>query len=142
MSDQWLSLENVAGAQATSEAADHPVAGPLSSPPRGEWRAATPGEQLVEVLFGSPQRVRRIRVVFEETDIARTQEFTLAYSRAGQPAPHEVVRQQFTFSPDGATVETETYELDADNVVAVQLRIKPDISGGPALASLKELRLA
>jgi hypothetical protein len=52
------------------------------------------------------------------------------------------VRQQYNFSPAGATRESEDYEVALDGVTALELVITPDVSGGPARASLEWLRLA
>jgi hypothetical protein len=52
------------------------------------------------------------------------------------------VRQQYNFSPPETAREIEEYDVDLDAVTALELRIVPDISGGSALASLAQLRLA
>jgi hypothetical protein len=52
------------------------------------------------------------------------------------------VRQQYNFSRPGATSECEDYLVDLDGVTALELSIVPDIGGGPARASLNQLRLA
>jgi hypothetical protein len=52
------------------------------------------------------------------------------------------VRQQYNFSPPGTVSEAEEYCVDLDGVRALELRIIPDVSGGDARASLKQLRLA
>jgi len=52
------------------------------------------------------------------------------------------VRQQYNFSPPATTSECEDYPVDLDGVTTIELSIVPDISGGPARASLAQLRLA
>ena len=54
----------------------------------------------------------------------------------------EVLRQQFNFSPNGATEEVEEYALQLEEVSAIQLRIVPSINGQPAVARVTELRVA
>jgi hypothetical protein len=54
----------------------------------------------------------------------------------------EVLRQQFNFSPNGATKEVEEYALQLEEVSAIQLRIVPSIDGQPAVARVTELRVA
>ena len=54
----------------------------------------------------------------------------------------EIVRQQWNFSPEGATQEIEDYDVGLTSVTALELRITPDINGGNAIAALRELRLA
>lgn len=53
---------------------------------------------------------------------------------------HDIVRQQYNFNPPGA--EVEEYDVNLDGVKALELKINPDITGGPAIASLAELRVA
>lgn len=59
----------------------------------------------------------------------------------GRPA-REAVRQQWTFSPGGATEEVEDYRLDLWGVAVLELTVTPDVSGGDARASLAEMRVA
>jgi hypothetical protein len=66
----------------------------------------------------------------------------LRWSAGGGRSFREVVRQQYNFSPAGATREAEDYEVALDGVTALELVITPDVSGGPARASLERLRLA
>nr|AYC79884.1 carbohydrate-binding protein [uncultured bacterium] len=86
--------------------------------------------------------IRRIRLRFAEVDVERTQEFTIRWSGAEGGTPKEIVRQQWNFSPAGATSEVEDYEADLDRVSVLELSIKPDIRGGEARASLAEWRIA
>lgn len=138
----WLNLDRVAAVEVTSEDPGHPVEDALI-PGRGPgWAAASPGSQTVRLRFGEPQRVRRIWLHFAEPAVARTQEFVLRWATAGGQPPREVVRQQWTFAPGGATHETEDYRVDLWGVTVLELTISPDISGGDARASLAELRLA
>jgi hypothetical protein len=55
---------------------------------------------------------------------------------------HEIVRQQWNFSPTGETSETEDHQVDLSSVTVLELNIIPDISGGNSIASLAKLRLA
>jgi hypothetical protein len=52
-----------------------------------------------------------------------------------------VVRQQWNFSPSGATREAEDYRVELTGVNVLALDVVPSIAGGPALASVAELRL-
>jgi hypothetical protein len=52
------------------------------------------------------------------------------------------LRQQYNFSPPGATCEREDYDVNLNGVTALELRIVPDISHGSARASLAQLRVA
>jgi hypothetical protein len=65
----------------------------------------------------------------------------LRWSKDGGRSYREILRQQYTFSPPGATREVEDYTVNLDGVTALELTIVPDISGGDARASLISLRL-
>jgi hypothetical protein len=139
--DEWFDLERLARVEVTSEEAAHPVEAALLPGGGSGWRAAHPGEQRLRLLFDAPQRLRRIYLHFVEPATERQQEFVLRWSADGK-AFREVVRQQWNFSPTGATSEAEDYWVDLSGVAVLELAIIPDISGGDARASLAELRLA
>jgi hypothetical protein len=92
-------------------------------------------------VFDNPQRLRRIWLVFEETETQRTQEFVLRWSDTGHSF-REIVRQQWNFSPPETVRETEDYSVELSDVTVLELKIVPDKSGGEARASLETLRLA
>jgi hypothetical protein len=54
----------------------------------------------------------------------------------------EVVRQQWNFSPDGSTAESEDYAIDLKGASILELTIDPDLGAGEALAKLADRRLA
>ncbi len=139
---QWLDVERHAEVEVTSEDPAYPIESVLQPGGAAGWRAAEPGAQTIRLRFDEPQRLERIRLVFEEREAARTQEFVLRWSARGGQTYREIVRQQYTFSPPGTTREAEEYRVDLDGVTALELRVIPDISGGDARASLKQLRLA
>lgn len=138
----WLDLERMARVEISSEDERYPVEAALVPGAWSGWRAAGPGEQALRLLFDEPLRLRRISLLFREEERARTQEFVLRWSPDGGQTFREVVRQQYNFSPEGATRESEGYVVDLDGVTALELVITPDVSGGPARASLEWLRLA
>ena len=138
----WLDVEPLAQVEVTSEDAAHPVEAALALGREVGWRAAQPGEQTIRLMFDQPQRLKRIRLVFEERDRARTQEFLLRWSPDGGQSWQEIVRQQWNFSPSGAIEEIEDYRVEFSGVTALELKIQPDQSGGEARASLAQLRLA
>ncbi len=140
--EDWLDLERLTQVEITSEDAAHPIESALL-PGRGSgWRAAGPGEQTVRLLFTHPQRLRRIWQQFVEPVTERTQEFVLRWSPDGGQSFREIVRQQWNFSPQGATYETEDHRVDLSGVTVLELIIIPDISRGDARASLAQLCLA
>jgi hypothetical protein len=138
----WLVLNGIARIDPSSEAGGFPIEGPLASPPEGEWRAAEAGAQVIRLQFLTPRDLSRLRVVFRDDEEPRTQEFTLGWLGAGEQDFHTIVRQQFNFDPRGATEEVEEYSAPLRGVSALELRIVPDISGGPARARLAEFRVA
>jgi hypothetical protein len=137
----WLDLEAIAQVEVTSEDAAHPIESALLTIGATGWRAESPGEQTVRLLFEAPQRLTRIRLLFREEKEARTQEFVLRWSRTVDGLSRDVVRQQYHFSPSGATEEIEEYRVELEGVAALELTIIPNLSGG-SYASLAQLRLA
>ena len=137
---QWLNLENLAEIEVTSEDAAHPIESALI-PTGSGWRAGQPGQQTVRLLFNEPQRIRRMRLVFQENEQERTQQFVLRWSSDGGHSYREIVRQQYNFSPPGTTTELEDLTVEIDGLTTLELNIIPNISGGLACASLNQLRL-
>ncbi len=139
---EWLNLERVTEVEISSEDAAHPIESALLSQIGSGWRAAESGKQTIRLLFTPPQRLRRIWLEFAEATVERTQEYVLRWSSDGGRTFHEIVRQQWNFSPQGATRETEDYRIELSDVSVLELIIIPDISGKIAFASLAQLRLA
>jgi hypothetical protein len=138
----WLELERLAHVEVSSEADAYPIEAALV-PRRGSgWRATQAGAQKIRILFDTPQRLNQIWLVFNEAETERTQEFVLRWSPEGGAISHELLRQQWTFSPPGTTREIEDYRVDLVGVKILDLTIVPDISGGEAHASLEQMRLA
>ena len=138
----WLDLERLARVEITSEDEGHPVESALTAGGGPGWLAGEPGEQTLRLVFDEPQALRQIQLVFEEERRERTHEFVLRWSGDGGRSYREILRQQFTFSPPGATREIEDYVVNLQGVTVLELSIVPDISRGDARASLIRLRLA
>ncbi len=139
---EWLNLEGLVEAEITSEDSAHPIESALLPGGTSGWRAAQPGKQTIRLRFASPQRLRRIWLSFLETRTERTQEYVLRWSPDGGQSFREIVRQQWNFSPQGASCETEDHRIELPAVTVLELSIIPDTSGGNAVASLEQLRLA
>jgi hypothetical protein len=139
---QWLNVDALAQVEVTSEDAAHPIESGLLPGTESGWRAAQPGPQTVRLIFDQPMRIKRLHLEFHEDKLERTQQFVLRWSSNGGESYREIVRQQFNFSPSATTNEREDYPVDLDGVTTLELNIVPDISGGPARASLAQLRLA
>jgi hypothetical protein len=54
----------------------------------------------------------------------------------------QIVRQQWTFSPDASTIEIEDYVVDLAAVTAIELNIDPSRQDKQALASLQSIAIA
>jgi hypothetical protein len=139
-SNEWFGIEAIAGIGVTSEAEDAPVENVLYPDRETGWRARAPGPQIIRITFSGPTNIRRIQIVFRESEFARTQEFTLRCTVAGGQR-REVIRQQWAFSPQGSTEEVEDYRVTLDDVVVLELAITPDIGNGGVHASLLRLRV-
>jgi hypothetical protein len=104
------------------------------------WRASEPGPHTIRVRFDRPTSIRRIHLEFSESRVERLQEFTLAVVAAGRR--RHIVRQQWTFSPEGSTQEVEDYTVNLPAVTALELHINPDRYNDQAFASLQALAIA
>lgn len=138
----WLDLAAEAIVEVTSEDKDFPVEAALSPGQTRGWRAAESGTQTVRLLFDQPHNLKRIWLAFEEAQAGRTQEFVLRWSSDGGGPWHEIVRQQWNFSPPTTMREVEEYRVQLSGLAVLELTIVPNISGGTARASLKSLRLS
>jgi hypothetical protein len=141
--ERWLDLESIAEVEMTSEDRAFSIESALTLERKGPgWQAAQPGEQLLRILFEAPIKLHQIRLEFVENQVPRTQEFVLRWAGSRDEPMREIVRQQWVFSPDGSTSEIENYQVNLANVSVLELAIKPDISGGSAVAKLAAWRLA
>jgi hypothetical protein len=139
--EKWLNLEELAEVEVTSEDPAHPVEFALLPRHASGWRAAGPGSQTIRLLFVNPQPLRRIWLHFEESSAERMQEYVLRWSPDGGKTFRDIVRQQWNFSPQGATSQTEDHRVELPAVTALELSINPDTGGKNAIASLEALRL-
>jgi hypothetical protein len=115
--------------QVTSEAVGHPISlvfDETHEPGAFHWRAAEPGDQTLTVSFYQPSTIDRVIMDIEECDETRTQEVQLASSNDGGITFRELVRQEFNFSPGGATWEHEDWTVRQKDVTHIRLMIKPD----------------
>ena len=139
---EWLQVEDLAEVEISSEDATHPIESALLPGGTSGWRAAETGNQTIRLLFNQPQQLRRIWMNFEEPEIQRTQQYVLRWSSDNGQSFHDIVRQQWNFSPPSTTNEIEDHRVELPAVTMLELSIIPDISGGTAFASLAQMRLA
>jgi hypothetical protein len=77
LDEDWLNLDGAVVVEVTSEEKDYPVESALVSGEMRGWRPADAGAQTIRLVFDESQRLKRIALIFEETEIERTQEFVL-----------------------------------------------------------------
>jgi hypothetical protein len=144
ISDVWRDLERIARVEISSEDEQFPIEHALGKHATTGWRAAGTGPQLIRLHFDEPLTIRRLQLHFVDKAAERSQEFAV-FAGAGAELK-EVVRQQWTFSPQGSTEEIEDYPVSLSGITTLELRIDPDRSHDPkqsdAYASLQSLKLA
>ena len=126
---EWLDIESLVTVEITSEEPNRPIELAFRGGGEAGWRAAAPSVQV-------------IRLRFTENSVERTQEFVLRWAPSqGQPF-QEIVRQQWSFTPQGSNIELEDYHVDLNSVGVLESTVNPDVAGRGAVASLDELRIA
>src|SRR6266852_4400898 len=140
--EAWLDLEEIARVEVTSEDTNFPIEAALTAGEGSGWRAAKKGKQIIRIVLDNPTTLRRIRLEFSETEIERTQEFTLRWSDEAAGPFREIVRQQWNFTPQGSTSEVEDYQVQLEKVSALELTLKPDLTPDTAFATLAAWRVS
>jgi hypothetical protein len=143
LSDQaWIDVPRIASVEVSSEETDYPIEMALLLEEKKGWRAATPGTQTIRLIFDEAQKLKRIFLVFEDTENIRTQEFIVRWSPDIDGPFQEIIRQQWNFSSPDSVRETEDYRVELSVVKVLELMIVPYKSGREVHASLMSLRLA
>ena len=138
---QWLNLQELAEVEVTSEAEGHPIESAFNFGMGPGWRASSPGKQRIRLTFDQPQSIQRMRLRFHEPAVARAQEFAVQWSSGRNEPLKNIVRQQWNFSPQGSTTESEDYAVALKGVSILELTIDPDRGPGEAFATLAEWRV-
>jgi hypothetical protein len=136
----WLPLEKLAHVELSSEDPAHPFEHALRTDKAGGWMASTPGPQVIRICFDEAQPLRRVRLQFREERVERSQEIALFATAHGSPKK-ELVRQQWMFSPRGATDEVEDYSFDLDGVTEIELQIDPGRHDKAVVATLEAIQV-
>ena len=139
--DDWLDLATVAEVEITSEHPEHPIESALLPGKNTGWRANEPGRQVIRLLFSPAQKITHVHLHFEESAVVRTQQYILQWSPQPDQPCREIVRQQWNFSPRGATAEIEDHHFDLLPVAMLELIIDPDQGNPAAFASLESMRI-
>ena len=139
-----LDLAAIAMVAVSSEDAAHSVEHLLDEsvgPGATHWRSARADmtEQIV-FEFDQPQAVSRIIYEVEETARERTQEIQMAVSSDGGSTYRQVLVQEYTFSPAGATFQREDLRFEIDGIDRLRLTIVPNKNGSGA-ATLTSFRV-
>ncbi len=142
--EAWLDMDRNVLVEVTSEEKACPIESALLADENENhgWRAANPGTQIIRLIFDEPKTLRRIWLIFEDSENTRTQEFVLRWSPGTGHSFREIVRQEWNFSPSGSIREIEDYTVDLSEVAVLELMIVPDKADREARASLRSLRLA
>lgn len=105
------------------------------------WAGARANETEQIVLeFDHPRRVARLVYEVEECGQERTQEVRVEVSTDCGATYRQVLAQDYTFSPQGATFQHEDLRLDLPAITHLRLTIVPN-KGGSGVATLTSLRL-
>jgi hypothetical protein len=143
--DLWRDLERIARVEMTSEDENFPIEHAIGRKVTTGWKASSTGPQVIRMHFDEPLTIRRIQLHFIDAAAERSQEFAV-FVNGEDGALQEVVRQQWSFSPNGATEEIEDYAVALTGVTVLELQIDPDRSHDPAqsqhYASLAGLKIA
>ena len=137
----WLDLAAVAEVEITSEHPEYPIEAALLPGKNTGWRANEPGRQVIRLLISPARKITHIHLHFEESAVERTQQYVLQWSPQPDQPCREIVRQQWNFSPRGATAEIEDHHIDLPPVAVLELIIDPDQGNPAAFASLESMRI-
>ena len=128
----------------SSEDPAHPIEHLLdgrSGPGATHWISARPDTtEHIVVEFDQLQAISRLVYDVEEAERERTQEVHVEVSEDGGRSYRQILVQEYTFSPGGATYQREEQRLDLPQVSHLRLTIVPN-KNGSGTATLMTLRL-
>jgi hypothetical protein len=90
--------------------------------------------------FDQPQTIARLAYEVEEAMRERTQEIRVEVSEDGGRTYRQILVQEYTFSPRGATYQREDQHFELHRVTHLRLTIVPN-KNGSGTATLTALRL-
>ena len=128
----------------TSEHPDHPVDNILdrADGPGGTcWQGAVAdAPQTLLIEFDQPRDLSRLHYEVAEAGTERTQEIRVEVSTDAGTSYRQILAQDYTFSPRGATFQVEDLALDLPGVTHLRLTIVPNKQGS-GRATLTSLRI-
>jgi hypothetical protein len=127
----------------SSEDPAHPVEHLLdgrSGPGATHWISARPDTiEHIVVEFDQPQAISRLVYEVEDAMRERTQEVRVEVSEDGGRTYRQILVQEYTFSPRGATYQREEQRFNLRNISHLRLTIVPN-KNGSGTATLTALR--
>jgi hypothetical protein len=128
----------------SSEDPAHPVEHMLDGrggPGATRWISARPDTtEHIVIEFDRPQTISRLVYEVEESMRERTQEVRVEVSEDGDRSYHQILVQEYNFSPEGATYQREEQRFNLGQVTHLRLTNVPTKSGS-GTATLTVLRL-
>jgi hypothetical protein len=128
----------------SSENPAHPVEHMLdgrSGPGATRWISTRPDAiERIVVEFDQPQAISRLVYEVEEAMRERTQEVRVEISEDGGRTYRQILVQEYTFSPGGATYQREDQRFNLLQASRLRLTIVPN-KNGSGTATLTALRL-
>jgi F5/8 type C domain len=128
----------------SSEDPAHPIEHLLdgrSGPGARRWISARPDVvDNIVVEFDRPQTISRLVYEVEEAERERTQEVRVDVSEDGGRTYRQILVQEYTFSPRGATYQREHQRLNLQQITHLRVTIVPN-KNGSGTATLTSLRL-
>jgi hypothetical protein len=128
----------------SSEDPAHPVEHMLDGrcgPGATRWISARPDTvEHIVVEFDQPQAIGRLVYEVEEAMRERTQEVRVEVSEDGGRTYRQILVQEYTFSPRGATYQREEQRFNLHQVSHLRFTIVPN-KNGSGTATLTALRL-
>ena len=112
-----------------------------SGPGASRWISARSDTvEHIVLEFDQPQPISRLVYEVEETDRERTQEVRVEVSEDRGRTYRNILVQEYTFSPRGATYQREEQRFDHVRATHLRLTIVPN-KNGSGIATLTVLRL-
>ena len=113
----------------------------IPAPGVTRWISARPDTvEHIVVEFDRPQAISRLVYEVEEAERERTQEVRVEVSEDGGRTYRQILVQEYTFSPRGATYQREEQRVNLRQVTHLRLTIVPN-KNGSGTATLTTLRL-
>jgi ribosomal protein RSM22 (predicted rRNA methylase) len=139
-----IDLQTRAEIYYTSETPEHPIERMLDGsrgPGATFWASEQPDtEETILLKFDEPTHVAAVVFEVEESERERTQEVRAEYSTDDGAHYRGLFVQEYNFSPQGSTFQSETLAFDLHHVTHIRLAIKPN-KRGSGRATLTSLRV-